>query len=56
MTEQRWYEDMFTPEGVPMTAPTDAGMKGSQNWRYDWIQPKYDYEREENTTPSLSYR
>ncbi len=56
MKEQRWCEDMFTPEGVPMTTPTDAGMKGSQSWRYSREQSEYEFKREENTTPSLSYR
>jgi hypothetical protein len=30
MKEKMW-EDMFTPEGVPMTSPHDAGMKGRSN-------------------------
>lgn len=33
MKEKMW-EDTFTPEGIPMTSPHDAGMKGRGNgWR-----------------------
>jgi hypothetical protein len=38
---------MFTYEGVPMKAPTNAGMKGAQNWRHDREQKKHDYEEQE---------
>jgi hypothetical protein len=41
-----WYEDMFTYEGVPMKAPTNAGMKGNQRWQYDRGTMKYEPERE----------
>ncbi|KPK72236.1 hypothetical protein AMJ87_05270 [candidate division WOR_3 bacterium SM23_60] len=41
-----WYEDMFTYEGVPMKAPTNAGMKGTQNWRYDREKRKHEPEQE----------
>jgi len=56
MKEHMWCEDMFTPEGVPMKAPTNAGMKGAQNWRYDREQSRNTYEREESKTATLSYR
>ncbi len=56
MKEHMWSEDMFTPEGIPMKAPTNAGMKGAQNWRYDREQSKYAYEKEENETAALSCR
>ncbi len=42
-----WCEDMFTYEGVPMTAPTNAGMKGAQHWRYDREQKRHDHEEQE---------
>jgi len=41
-----WYEDMFTYEGVPMKAPTNAGMKGTQNWQYDREKMKHKPELE----------
>ena len=41
-----WYEDMFTYEGVPMKAPTHAGMKGAQNWQYDREKMKHEPEQE----------
>lgn len=41
-----WYEDMFTYEGVPMKAPTNAGMKGTQNWQYDREKMKHESEQE----------
>ncbi len=56
MQEKRWYEDMFTPEGIPIKAPTNAGMKGAQNWRYDREQSRYIYEKEESRTAAASYR
>ncbi len=55
MEEYMWCEDMFTPEGIPMKAPTDAGMKGSQNWRYDREQCRYGHKKESETA-CLSYR
>jgi hypothetical protein len=47
MKEEMW-EDMFTPEGVLMTSPHDAGMKGRNNgWHgkskdMDTSEPKHD--------------
>jgi len=41
MKEHRW-DDRFTAEGVPMTAPTDAGMEGSRAWQYEHQKWKED--------------
>ena len=48
-------EDMFTPEGVPMKSPTNAGMRGSQNWKYDRERNRYDNEKEEKKSALLTH-
>gem|GEM_PF-2899373 len=56
MKKYMWSEDMFTPEGIPIKAPTNAGIEGAQNWRYDREQSQYAYEKEESKTAAASYR
>ncbi len=56
MNEHMWCEDMFTPEGVPMKAPTNAGMKGPQNWKYEREQCRSDCQQKQTKTPSLACR
>jgi hypothetical protein len=34
MKEKMW-DDMFTPEGVLMTSPFQAGMSGPMNWKHE---------------------
>ena len=48
-----WYEDMFTYEGVPMKAPTNAGMKGTQKWQYDREKRKHEPEEETEEEPAV---
>jgi hypothetical protein len=30
--KEKTCEDMFTPEGIPMTSPHEAGMPGTMYW------------------------
>jgi hypothetical protein len=54
MKEQMW-EDRFTPEGVPMTAPTDAGMAGPQNGQYEHQKWK-DGRPRKSKEPTMTFR
>ena len=54
MKEKMW-EDMFTPEGVPMTSPFDCGMEGSQNWMYDREKYRRENMKGSNKTPAMAY-
>ena len=54
MNAQMW-DDRFTFEGIPMTAPIDAGMEGSRNWHYE--HQKWKDGREHNTPePQMACR
>ncbi|UCC11962.1 MAG: hypothetical protein JSW02_00055 [candidate division WOR-3 bacterium] len=54
MKDQTW-DDRFTAEGIPMTAPTNAGMTGSQVWQYE--HQKWKDGRDRNKTePQMACR
>ncbi|MBN2620854.1 hypothetical protein JXB22_07160 [candidate division WOR-3 bacterium] len=52
MREEMW-EDMFTPEGIPMTSPHDAGMKGRGNgWHGTGKKADAHERKQESMTPN----
>ena len=53
MKEKMW-EDMFTPEGVPMTSPYEVGMTGRSNGWQDMPEETHTCKPEHAATVPVS--
>lgn len=53
--EGNMYEDMFTPEGIPMTSPHDCGMPGYQGWKYDMWHIRSAQDSKKKEIPAMAY-
>ena len=47
-------EDVFTPEGIPMTSPHDCGMSGPHNWKYDMWRMQCEQENMKQDAPAMA--